>query len=88
MTENKELPKFDSIDELTGFFDENDLGDYLENLPEAEFEVNLEKRTYFVAVDEELSQKLSEIAKREHLPSEQIVNNWLREKISNYPEKV
>ena len=88
MTENKDLPKFSSIDELTGFFDENDLGDYLENLPEADFEVNLEKRTYFVAVDEELSRKLSEIARREHLPSEQIVNTWLREKILNYPEKV
>ncbi len=88
MSENKELPKFDSIDELTEFFDENDLGDYLENMPEADFEVNLEKRTYFVAVDEELSRKLSEIAKREHLPSEQIVNKWLREKISNYSEKV
>ena len=88
MTENKELPKFDSIDELTEFFDENDLGGYLENLPAADFEVNLEKRTYFVAVDEELSRKLSEIARREHLPSEQIVNTWLREKISNYPEKI
>jgi hypothetical protein len=88
MTENKELPKFDSINELTEFFDENDLGDYLENLPEADFEVNIEKRTYFVAVDEELSRKLSEIAKSEHLPSEQIVNAWLREKISSYSKKV
>ena len=88
MTENKKLPKFDSIDELTGFFDENDLGDYLENLSEADFEVNLVKRTYFVAVDEDLSRKLTEIARREHLSSSQIVNSWIREKILNYPEKV
>ena len=73
MTENKALPKFDSTDKLAEFFDENDLGDYLEDLPEAAFEVNLEKRTYFIAVDEDLSRKLSEIAKREHRPSEQIV---------------
>ena len=78
----------DSIGELTKFFDDNDLGDYLENLPEVDFQVNIEKRTYFVAVDEELSRKLSEIAKNEHLPSDQIVNQWLREKISNYPEKI
>ena len=88
MTENKSFPKFDSTKELTDFFDENDLGDYLEDLPEANFEVNIEKRTYFVAVDEELSRKLSEISKREHRPSEQIVNSWIREKISNYTEKV
>ena len=41
----KTLPKFDSIEDLVEFFDENDLGDYLENMPEVEFEVNLQKET-------------------------------------------
>lgn len=90
MTENnkKRLPKFDSIDELTEFFDENDMGDYLEQMPEADFDVSLNRRMYFVAVDEDLSRKLSEIAKREHLPSETIVNLWLREKISSYSKNI
>lgn len=90
MAENnqKQLPKFDSVEKLTEFFDENDMGDYLEKMPEAHFEVNLKRRSYFVAVDEELVGKLSEISKREHQPSEKIVNSWIREKISNYPEKV
>ena len=90
MAENNQqkLPKFDSIDALTDFFDENDLGDYLENMPEVKFAVNLQKRSYFVAVDEELVSKLSEISRREHQPSEKIVNSWLREKISSYSEKV
>ena len=90
MAENnsKQLPNFDSPDELTKFFDENDLGDYLEQMPEADFKVNLQRRSYFVAVDEELVRQLSEISKRERLPSEKIVNSWLREKISSYPEKI
>ncbi len=90
MAENnqKQLPKFDSVEKLTEFFDENDMGDYLEEMPEADFEVNLERRMYFVAVDEELSRKLSEISKREHLSSEAMVNSWLREKISSYSEKI
>ncbi len=90
MAENnqKQLPKFDSLDALTEFFDENDMGDYLEKMPGADFEVNLNKRMYFVAVDEDLSRKLSEISKREHLSSEAIVNSWLREKISSYSEKI
>ncbi len=90
MAENnqKQLPKFDSLDALTEFFDENDMGDYLEKLPEAIFEVNLNRRMYFIAVDEELSRKLSEISKREQLPSDTIVNSWLREKISSYSEKI
>ena len=82
------MAKFDSLEALTDFFDENDMGDYLEKMPEAHFEVNLKRRIYFVAVDEELVGKLSEISRREHQPSEKIVNSWIREKISNYPEKV
>ncbi len=90
MAENnqKQLPKFDSLEKLTEFFDENDMGDYAEKMPEAHFELNLNRRMYFVAVDEELLGKLSEISKQEHLPSETIVNSWLREKISSYSEKV
>ena len=90
MAENnqKQLPKFDSLDALTDFFDENDLGDYLEEMPETKFEVNLKRRKYYVAIDEEISEKLSEISKHEHLSSEKIVNSWLREKISSYSEKI
>ena len=90
MTENnqKPLPNFDSIDELTDFFDENDMGNYSENLPEVDFSVNIGRQTYFVAVDEELAGKLAEISRREHLSSDAIVNSWLREKISTYSEKV
>ena len=90
MTENnqKQMPKFASLDDLTDFFDENNMGDYLENVPETNFSVNIKKQTYFVAVDEELAGKLAEISKREHLPSDAIVNSWLREKTSSYSEKI
>lgn len=87
MAENNQLPKFKSLDELTDFFDRNDMGDYSEQMPEAEFEVDLKRRSFFVAVDEDLASKLTEISKREHQPSETIVNSWLREKISSYSEK-
>ena len=89
MAENKKkkLPQFESLNALTEFFDENDLGDYLESMPEADFNVNLERHRYFVAVDEEIAEKLSEISKLEHVSSGAIVNSWLREKISGYAEK-
>jgi len=90
MAENNQtkIPKFDSIDALTQFFDENDMGDHLENMPEANFDVNLQRRSCFVAVDEELINRLSEISRQEHLPSETLVNSWLREKILDYSEKI
>jgi hypothetical protein len=88
MAENNQLPKFNSLEELTDFFDENDMGDYSEEMPGADFEVNLKRRTFFVAVDEEILGKLAKISKLEHQPSEALVNSWLREKISGYSEKI
>ncbi len=70
MAENNQLPEFKTLDELTDFFDQNDMGDYSEQMPEAEFEVNLKRRSFFVAVDEEILSKLAEISKLEHQSSD------------------
>lgn len=35
------LPKFESSDELVEFFDTHDMGDYLEQMPEASFDINI-----------------------------------------------
>ena len=83
----KKLPQFDSIEVLTDFFDENDMGDYLESMPEVDFSVELGRSRHFIALDKEIADKLSEISKLEHTPSGAIVNSWLREKISTYSEK-
>lgn len=89
MDENnsRQLPSFASLDELVEFFDAQDLGEYEESLPEAQFEVDIQRRTHLVAIDEELSSKLTEIAEREHTPAESLVNDWLREKVSGYPKR-
>ncbi len=78
---SKSLPKFHSLDELVDFFDSNDLGDYLENMPEAKFDVFLKKRTHLIALDESVALKLSEIAKAKRVSSQTLVNSWLRERI-------
>lgn len=86
-SKEKQLPKFDSLEELTDFFDENDLGEYLDAMPEAEFDVELEHRRHYVAVDDDVAERLTEISKTEHLPSGAIVNSWLREKLADYSRK-
>ena len=85
---NRKLPKFESLDALTDFFDNNDVGDYLESMPEVAFDVEIKGRRHFVAVDEEIADKISEISRQEQVPSGAIVNSWLREKISDYSHKV
>ncbi|HYX31383.1 MAG TPA: CopG family antitoxin [Pyrinomonadaceae bacterium] len=77
-------PEFKSLDELVDFFDSHDMGDIVEDMPETHFDVNLQRTTHLVAIDEEVSSKLTEIAEREHVPAQSLVNDWLREKLSGY----
>jgi len=88
MAENKRknLPQFDSIEDLVDFFDENDLGEYENDLPEVSFDVALKKRKYLVGIDEQINKDLTEIALQENVSTESLVNSWLKEKISNYSE--
>ncbi|MGH9837057.1 MAG: CopG family antitoxin [Blastocatellia bacterium] len=81
------LPAFTSLDEMVDFFDTHDLGDYLDQMPEAHFDVNLRRRTYLIAIDEDLIRRLAEIARQEQVPAEALVNRWLEEKISSYSEQ-
>ena len=88
MTENnsQQLSSFGSLDELVEFFDTNDVGDYLEQKPEVNFEVNLQRRTHLVAIDEKIVSSLNKIARREQTSAESLVNSWLKEKISDYAD--
>lgn len=89
MAENDshKLPSFASLDELVEFFDTHDMGEYEEDLPEAHFDVDLKRKTHLVAIDEETSNRLTEIAEQERTPAESLVNSWLKEKISRYPKQ-
>lgn len=80
-------PSFTSVNELVDFFDNHDLGEYEEAFPEAEFEVDLRRKVHLVAIDEELNNRLTEIAEQEQTPAESLVNSWLKEKISRYPKQ-
>lgn len=77
----KIVPHFRSLDELVEFFDTQDMGDYLKEMPEAKFDVNIKRRTHLFALDAELAGKLTEIAKSKQTSTELLINAWLKEKI-------
>ena len=52
MEKSKPLPEFGTTQELVDYFDTHDMGDHWEQMPEAHFEVILEK-ICLVAVDGE-----------------------------------
>jgi hypothetical protein len=66
---------------LVEFFDDHDLGERWEDLPEAEFEVDLKRRTLLVSVDGTLAGRLSRLARAKHTSTEDLVNAWLAEKL-------
>ena len=80
-------PRRASLDELVDFFDAHDMGDALEQMPEAHFDVSIKRRAHLVAIDEELADKLDELARMEQIPAEALVNAWLKEKLLGQKEK-
>jgi hypothetical protein len=80
-TKTKSIPRFRSLDELVEFFDTQDMGEYLKEMPEAKFEVDIKRRTHLFVLDAELAGKLTEIAKSKQTSSESLINAWLKEKI-------
>ena len=80
MAENK-LPTFDTLEELTEFFDANDMGDYWQTMPEVEFEITLAKKTRLVAIEEALAERVAKIAKDKKVSPEVLIQAWLEEKL-------
>lgn len=82
MAENsKDLPDFESLDELVEFFDDHDLGEYWDQMPEATFEVDIQHKTHLFALDVELANQLTKVARAKQTSSQSLINTWLREKI-------
>ena len=77
----KTLPQHKSYDELVGFFETHDMGDYWDQMPEADFKVNIKRKKHLVAIDEEIVPKLNEIAKSKKVTPEKLINSWLKEKL-------
>ena len=78
----KPLPRLKSVDQLVGFIDKHDMGDYWERLPKAEFEVNIKTRKHLVVIDEKIVFRINQIAKSKRVTSAKLINTWLREKIA------
>jgi hypothetical protein len=79
---SKPLPRSKSVEELVEFFDKHDLGDYWEQLPKAEFAVNIKTRKHLVAIDERIIPRINQIAKSKRVTSAKLINTWLREKVA------
>ncbi len=79
-----QFPEFQSVEELVQFFNTHDVGAFLDPLDSAEFQVDLQTRKWLVPVDESLINRLAEVAQAHHLTAEDLIDLWIREKLSYY----
>lgn len=85
--ESPRKPPFASVSEFVDYFDSGaDMGDYLDEMPEAHFDVNLRKRRSLLRIDAELAEILAEIANQQQTTLEALIELWLREKVSQINE--
>lgn len=75
--------EFQSLEEAGEFWDMHSSSDYEEFMREAQFEVDLKRRSTEVRVSVELIRDVRKIARREGVATETLVNLWLQEKIAS-----
>ncbi|NCO32881.1 MAG: hypothetical protein AUJ92_10525 [Armatimonadetes bacterium CG2_30_59_28] len=79
-----ELPEFGSLDELVEFFDTHDMGDYLDRMPEARFEVDFRGTSRLFSLDNRLARKIDGIARTKQLSVDELIGSWIEEKVLEY----
>lgn len=81
-TKRKPIPKhFANIDEAADFWDKHDLSDYLDSTKEVNFDVEIQRRVFLTALEPQLAKKLTDIARKQGITTETLINVWLTEKM-------
>ena len=78
---DKRLPRFKSLSRLIEFFEGHDLGDYLDEMPKARFDVVIRKGTHLIAIEAKLADQLTRIARSRRTSSQGLINAWLKQKV-------
>ncbi len=72
---------FATIEEAAEFWDSHDLADYWDLTEEVDFDVDVRRRRYLVALDPDLAEQLITEAHKRGLSTETLINLWLSEKL-------
>ncbi len=87
MSENKSsISKAKSYKEIGEFWDTHDVTDYWAQTEPAEFEVDIQSKARYFALESTLAARISEIAWQKGVSAETLVNLWVREKLEETAE--
>lgn len=74
---------FGSIAAAAEFWDTHDLSDYWDKTTEVQFDVDLEREVILVPVEQNIARRMADIAKKQGLSTETLVNVWLSERLQH-----
>jgi hypothetical protein len=69
-------------EEIGEFWDTHSLADYWNETHDVEFRVNLKRKHDLIPIEHELVEQLNELAMKQGLSTEKLVNHWLRERLA------
>jgi predicted HicB family RNase H-like nuclease len=76
------IPKhFQSMEAAAEFWDNHDLTDYWDLTKEVKIETDIQRRVFLTALEPSLAQKLTEVAHKQGISTETLINVWLKEKV-------
>ena len=82
MHNDKQIPSFNSYEEMTEFWDTHSLADYWDQTEPAAFEVAPEaRRRYLVALDREVLARVQRLARTRGVSIESLVNLLLEQRL-------
>ena len=82
MAESKP-PEFSSLEELTNYFESNDMGDHWQMMQEVDFEISIVKKTRLIAIEETLAERVAKVAREKNLSPEVLIQAWLEETLTD-----
>ena len=74
-----------SYQEMGEFWDKHDLAEVWDRTEAVEFSVNITSERKYFALDIDMSNRISKIAKTHGISSETLINLWVQEKLSQQP---
>jgi hypothetical protein len=81
-TKRDPIPEsFDSLEDAAEFWDTHSIADYEDVTEEVQFDVDLQRGSYYFPVSKDLVKQLHNMAKKQGISTETLINLWLQEKL-------
>ena len=76
------ISKASSYQEMGEYWDEHDLADVWDQTEPVEMEMDLQSERRYYPIEKSMARKISELAERQGISAETLLNLWVKEKLA------